>query len=127
MPSKVSAISRLGVSAATAIAALTVYAAPADAADQVSLCGPSGYTCVSGTGYTGQGAWGYPGPHNCTLYAAFRINQIRAGDGLLRRFAQRRGGAGRHPNRPTGKSAAAACGNRTTRNRTSIPRRSRTR
>lgn len=38
-------------------------------------CYAMDYRCVSGTGYAGQGSWGYPGPHNCTLYAAYRLAQ----------------------------------------------------
>ena len=38
-------------------------------------CYSSDYGCMAGTGYSGQAGWGYPGPHNCTLYAAFRLAQ----------------------------------------------------
>ncbi|MFN2467721.1 MAG: choice-of-anchor D domain-containing protein [Gaiellaceae bacterium] len=41
------------------------------------LCGPaSDYSCLAGTGYTGQSVWGSWGPgHNCVSYAAYRLQQ----------------------------------------------------
>ncbi|MDQ3123477.1 MAG: CHAP domain-containing protein [bacterium] len=44
-------------------------------AGRINDCVSTGYACVSGTGYKGVAAWGYPGPHNCTLYAAYRLAQ----------------------------------------------------
>jgi surface antigen len=38
-------------------------------------CYRADYGCVAGTGYAGQANWGYPGPHNCTLYAAYRLSR----------------------------------------------------
>src|SRR4051812_47653108 len=42
------------------------------------LCGPdwAGYSCMAGTGYSGQSVWGSWGPgHNCVSYAAYRLQQ----------------------------------------------------
>ncbi|MGH9225123.1 MAG: CHAP domain-containing protein [Acidimicrobiales bacterium] len=41
----------------------------------INDCSSWDYGCVAGTGYTGQAGWGYDGPHNCTLYAAYRLNR----------------------------------------------------
>lgn len=33
------------------------------------------YTCLTGSGYTGQSVWGVPAGHNCTAYVAYRLRQ----------------------------------------------------
>jgi surface antigen len=41
-------------------------------------CGPDysySYTCLAGTGYTGQPVWGADAGHNCTAYVAYRLQQ----------------------------------------------------
>jgi hypothetical protein len=59
-----------------ALAASLSVAPPAEAAiGRTVLCESTSYSCVGGTGYVGQANWGYPGPHNCTLYAAYRLVQ----------------------------------------------------
>jgi len=67
---------RAVVVAMAAILVGVVSAFTAEAADgRTNLCSRSDYGCVAGTGYSGQQNWGYPGPHNCTLYAAYRLSQ----------------------------------------------------
>jgi surface antigen len=40
------------------------------------LCRAWDYSCVAGTGYSGQSVWGSWGPgHNCVSYAAYRLQQ----------------------------------------------------
>ena len=58
------------------VISIMLAAAPAGAATgRTVLCESSTYSCVGGTGYAGKASWGYPGPHNCTLYAAYRLSQ----------------------------------------------------
>jgi len=42
------------------------------------VCGPDyshSYTCLKGSGYSGQPVWGADRGHNCTAYAAYRLRQ----------------------------------------------------
>lgn len=40
------------------------------------LCSSTDFSCLDGTGYSGQSVWGSWGPgHNCVSYAAFRLEQ----------------------------------------------------
>ncbi|MEU9741577.1 CHAP domain-containing protein [Micromonospora chersina] len=59
------------------LAALSSLVAPTDAraaSGETSLCRSTDYSCLAGTGYTGQSVWGSWGPgHNCVSYAAYRL------------------------------------------------------
>ncbi|PSK67198.1 hypothetical protein B0E53_00832 [Micromonospora sp. MH33] len=59
------------------LAALSSLVAPADAraaSGETSVCRSTDYSCLAGTGYTGQSVWGSWGPgHNCVSYAAYRL------------------------------------------------------
>lgn len=64
--------------------ALTLTAAAAVAAPGVAsatpgasyLCSSSDFSCLAGTGYSGQSVWGSWGPgHNCVSYVAYRLEQ----------------------------------------------------
>lgn len=70
-----------GVLAATIAAAAVVTATPAQAAAPgvTYLCSSTDYSCLAGSGYSGQSVWGSWGPgHNCVSYAAFRLEQAGA-------------------------------------------------
>ena len=62
--------------AALLLAGLMTGASPAAAATDVYLCKSNDYSCLGGTGYTGQTQWGSWGPgHNCVSYAAYRLSR----------------------------------------------------
>ncbi|TDB71588.1 CHAP domain-containing protein [Micromonospora sp. KC723] len=60
---------------------MTVAPAGAWAASgETLLCRSTDYSCLAGTGYTGQSVWGSWGPgHNCVSYAAYRLRANGAG------------------------------------------------
>jgi len=61
--------------AVAALVALFPALAGAARAD-TTLCKSSDFSCLAGTGYTGQSVWGSWGPgHNCVSYAAYRLAQ----------------------------------------------------
>jgi surface antigen len=66
------------LTSASVISTSVIAAAPASAAAPgvTYLCSSSDYSCLAGTGYSGQSVWGSWGPgHNCVSYAAFRLAQ----------------------------------------------------
>ncbi len=80
-----SALRRLalaGVLTAGSLVAGAVAAGPATAAAPgvTYLCSSADYSCLAGSGYSGQSVWGSWGPgHNCVSYAAFRLEQAGVG------------------------------------------------
>ena len=69
----------VGVLASASIVTTAVVAAtPAAAAAPgvTYLCSSTDYSCLAGSGYSGQSVWGSWGPgHNCVSYAAYRLAQ----------------------------------------------------
>ena len=56
------------------LTSLLGYGVPAYAgSNYTTTCNTTGYSC-DGTGYTGQSTWTFPGVHNCTNYAAWRLS-----------------------------------------------------
>ena len=69
------------LASASVVTTAVVAAAPASAAAPgvTYLCSGADYSCLAGSGYSGQSVWGSWGPgHNCVSYAAFRLAQTGA-------------------------------------------------
>ncbi|MDQ1725128.1 MAG: hypothetical protein QOG52_2156 [Frankiaceae bacterium] len=66
----------VGVVAAVALLSVSSPAPASASSSSRALCTSKSFSCLTGSGFHGQSAWGSWGPgHNCVSYAAYRLKK----------------------------------------------------